>query len=169
MLSEFEKHGLRVQVVPWTGSSKTAALRSLRALIHTQRIELPDDPVLVAEIGRARTKPGRDEIETPRAGDSHCDLLLAVAASVLEHERHGPQRPIWVSKPSGRSRRRSVRHRGALPVSDPELNARLGIEVTPDPVANRLGITKSYTWDAIAAAERQMLGPSWGRRRRRPR
>ena len=98
VVSEFEKHGIRVKVNAWTGMSKTAALRSLRALVHTQRIELPDDPVLVSEIGRARTKPGSDTIETPRSGDSHSDLLLAVAAAVLEIEKHGTARPTrWSS------------------------------------------------------------------------
>jgi phage terminase large subunit-like protein len=97
MQTEFEKHGLRVQVTPWTSTSKTAALRSLRALVHTERVELPDDPVLVAELGRIRTKPGSDTIETPRSGDSHCDVALAVSAAVLEHETHGPGQPIRVS------------------------------------------------------------------------
>ena len=33
---------------------------------------------------------GRDEIETPRTSDSHCDLALSVAACVLDRERHAP-------------------------------------------------------------------------------
>jgi len=77
MRDEFSKHGLRVEIEAWTAASKTAAMRSLRALVNTGRIELPDDPVLISELGRVRTKLGRDEIETPRTSDSHCDLRQA--------------------------------------------------------------------------------------------
>jgi phage terminase large subunit-like protein len=97
MQSEFEKIGFTVEIAAWTGDSKTAAMRSLRALINTSRIELPDDPVLIAELGRVRTKLGRDEIETPRTGDSHCDVALSVAAAVLDHERRPPVKPLRLS------------------------------------------------------------------------
>jgi phage terminase large subunit-like protein len=117
MQSEFEKHGLRVKVAAWTGTSKTAALRSLRALIHTERIEFPDDPVLVAEIGRVRTKPGSDTIETPRSGDSHCDLALATAAAVLEHERHRPASPGRTMSPFSRRRGQPPRRATTPPVA----------------------------------------------------
>jgi phage terminase large subunit-like protein len=109
MESEFAKCGLKVTIASWTGESKTAAMRSLRALVNAARIELPDDPVLVAELGRVRTKPGRDEVVTPRTGDSHCDVLLAVAALVLEHERHRRARPARTWSPFIR------RGAGALP------------------------------------------------------
>jgi phage terminase large subunit-like protein len=88
--SELEKYGLRVKIVAWTDESKTAGMRSLRALVNTNRISLPDDPVLLGELARVRTKPGRDKIETPRTGDSHSDVALAVAAAVLEHESRRP-------------------------------------------------------------------------------
>ena len=100
--SEFAKHGLRVKIAAWTDDSKTAAMRSLRALVNTNRILLPDDPVLISELGRVRTKPGRDKIETPRTGDSHCDVALSVAACVLEHEARPPARPLRVSSVVGR-------------------------------------------------------------------
>ena len=102
MRDEFSKHGLRVEIEAWAAASKTAAMRSLRALVNTARIELPDDPVLIGELGRVRTKVGRDEVETPRTGDSHCDLALAVAAVVLEHERHGVGEPVRVTSISSR-------------------------------------------------------------------
>jgi len=73
-------------------------MRSSRALVNTGRIELPDNPVLLTEFGRVRQKPGRDEVVTPRSGDSHSDLLLATAAAVLAHERRKPHRPLtWAS------------------------------------------------------------------------
>jgi phage terminase large subunit-like protein len=97
MQSEFEKIGHKVEIAAWTADSKTAAMRSLRALVNVSRIELPDDPVLISELGRVRTKVGRDEVETPRTGDSHCDVALAVAAVVLDHERHLPVEPMRLS------------------------------------------------------------------------
>lgn len=90
MESEFQKHGLRTVVRSWSRESKTDAFRSLRALVDSDRIELPDDPVLIAEAGRLRERQrgGSPTIETPRSGDSHCDLVIAVAGGVLELERH---------------------------------------------------------------------------------
>ena len=69
----------------------TSSTACLRALVYSGRIELPDDPVLIAEAGRLResNRGGSPRVETPRAGDSHCDLVVAVAAGVLEHEKHG--------------------------------------------------------------------------------
>jgi len=101
MQSEFGKHGLRVHTRAWTTDTKLAAFRSLRALIYSGRIELPGDPVLVAEAGRLResNRAGSPKVETPRAGDSHCDLIVSVAAAVLEHERHGAVRPTRTHSP----------------------------------------------------------------------
>jgi hypothetical protein len=96
MKSEFEKHGLKAIPRTWTKESKTNAFRSLRALIYTQRVSLPEDPVLLAEAGRLRQK-GSDTIETPRSGDSHCDLIVAAAAGVLELERRGRSSPVRVT------------------------------------------------------------------------
>jgi hypothetical protein len=46
---------------------------------------------LIAEAGRLResNRGGSPKVETPHAGDSHRDLIVAVAAGVLEHEKHG--------------------------------------------------------------------------------
>ena len=117
MEGEFRKYGLRVRVRAWTTESKVAAFRSLRALIYTGRIELPHDPVLIAEAGRLResNRGGTPKVETPRAGDSHCDLIVSVAAGVLELERHGQGRArTWSSFKHGRPHVFSERERRAL-------------------------------------------------------
>ena len=63
----------------------------MRARILTKRIELPNDPQLVAELSRLRTKyrAGSATVEIPRSGDSHCDLAVALMAAVAELDRHG--------------------------------------------------------------------------------
>jgi len=67
-------------------------------------------------LGRVRTKVGRDEVETPRTGDSHCDIALSVAAAVLDHERRAPVRPMQPSqgwkKRVQEDRRRELVQRG---------------------------------------------------------
>ena len=53
---EFAKHGVHASVRPWTPESRTQAAQAVRARILTKRIELPNDPQLVAELSRLRTK-----------------------------------------------------------------------------------------------------------------
>ena len=104
MQDEFRKHGLRAITRAWSGPSQMDAFRSLRALIDTQRIELVDDSVLLSEFGRVRESQqgGSAKIVLPRVQDSHCDVLSALAAAVLEHETHPPARPLRVSSVVGR-------------------------------------------------------------------
>jgi hypothetical protein len=47
---------------------------------------LPDEPQLITELARIRSKyrAGAAAAETPRAGDSHCDVAVAVALGVRE-------------------------------------------------------------------------------------
>ncbi len=149
MESEFGKHGLRTITRAWTTSSRAAGFRSLRALIHTGRVEFPDDPVLIAEAGRLREKPGRQEIVTPRVGDSHCDLVLAVTAGVLEHERHGVVRPMRTSS----AMRRMPLRRAEAGVSVPAHNDQMS------------GAAVTYEgWEHVSELEREHLGRNWGRR-----
>jgi len=63
----------------------------VRARILRKRIELPNDPQLVAELSRLRTKyrAGPATVEIPRSGDSHCDVAVALMAAVIELDRHG--------------------------------------------------------------------------------
>jgi phage terminase large subunit-like protein len=89
--AELSKRGLSTLIRAWTSSSKTEAFQALRARIYTQRIELPNDPQLIAELGRLRTKlrAGSSAVETPVVGDSHCDLAIALAAGVARLDRGG--------------------------------------------------------------------------------
>jgi hypothetical protein len=88
---ELGQRGVPVAVRPWTATSKTEAFQALRARIYTNRIELPDDPQLVTELCRLRTKyrAGAATVEVPRVGDSHCDLAVALAAAVHAFDRGG--------------------------------------------------------------------------------
>ena len=80
----------RVDVRAWGTDSQTAAFRSLRARVYSEAITLPADEQLVSELCRVRAKlrSGSSQIELPHSGDSHCDMAVAVAAGVLELDRH---------------------------------------------------------------------------------
>jgi phage terminase large subunit-like protein len=95
---ELAKRGLAASIVPWTSTSKTQAFAALRARVHTRRIELPNDPVLVAELCRLRSKvrAGSSSVETPKVGDSHCDVAVAVAAAVARLDRGAGVDPVFV-------------------------------------------------------------------------
>lgn len=104
---ELGKRGISVRVVAWTPSSRTEALSALRARIHTGRLELYDPPgvPLLAELQRlrARYRAGSSTVETPRVGDSHSDVALALAAAVFEHDRYGlTLSRATISRPTGR-------------------------------------------------------------------
>jgi hypothetical protein len=106
----------------------TASTESCQTSISPERcnpkIELPhDDPILISEAGRVRTNPGSDTVETPRSGDSHCDLVLAVAAAVLEHESHRPPQPARTMSAvaPGRGGQRAPRFAARLPIARGEI------------------------------------------------
>ncbi len=89
---ELSKRGVHVvSISAWTAQSKTAAFQALRARINTRRIRIPNEPQLITEISRLRTKyrSGSATVEAPRVGDSHCDMATALALTVFEHDRHG--------------------------------------------------------------------------------
>jgi hypothetical protein len=116
VVEELRKRGVHVAIRPWTGPSRTEAFAAVRARVNTGRIEFPDDPQLLTELSRIRTKyrSGGSAVEIPKTGDSHQDLAVAVAAGVAEMERTG----------SGRGEGASV---GTLGQS---LAARMGTDAT---------------------------------------
>lgn len=91
VVHEFAKHGVHASVRPWTAESRTRAAQAVRARILTSRIELPNDPQLIVELGRLRTRyrAGSATVEIPKVGDSHCDVAVALMAAVGELDRGG--------------------------------------------------------------------------------
>jgi hypothetical protein len=79
--------GLSVRSVPMTASSKTAAFSELRARLNAGELELYEEPVLLAELRRLRTRytAGQAGVVNPRSGESHGDEAQSVALAVWEH------------------------------------------------------------------------------------
>ncbi len=99
---ELQKRGvLGVKIEPWSPTSKSEAFQAVRARIATHRIELPSDEHLLTELRRVRTRyrAGSSSIEIPRAGDSHGDVVMALAAGVLALDRHSAPQPLRVRSP----------------------------------------------------------------------
>jgi hypothetical protein len=91
VLDELARRRVRARISAWTARSRDEAFQALRARVYTDRIELPDEPQLLAELARLRTRyrAGSATVEVPKVGDSHGDLAVAVALGVLEHNRGG--------------------------------------------------------------------------------
>lgn len=84
------RRGLVVRTVPMTASSKTAAFGELRGRLNTRGLELYEEPTLLAELRRLRTRysAGSAAVVNPRVGGSHGDTAQALALAVFEHGRH---------------------------------------------------------------------------------
>jgi phage terminase large subunit-like protein len=99
-LSQVVRDGLKrrgvsqVVVQRWSGASVTEAFRALRSLMLADKISLPDDDNLTAELLRIRqrVRSGSLAIEIPRTTTSHCDVAVSVAAAVLRIEQKGVPR-----------------------------------------------------------------------------
>jgi hypothetical protein len=89
------RRGLRVRVVPMTAVSKSDAFAALRAELQRGALELYEEPVLLAELRRLRTRyaAGRASVDNPRSGDSHGDVAQAVALAVWHAVRGGSSTP----------------------------------------------------------------------------
>jgi hypothetical protein len=79
-------HALQVRVNAMTALSKTAMFQSLKAVLYSGALILPDHPALVGELRRLRTKysAGAAGVVNPRVGGSHGDMAQALALAVSE-------------------------------------------------------------------------------------
>lgn len=85
------RRGLAVRTVPMNAQSKTAAFSELRAKLNAGGLQLYEQPELLAELRRLRSKftAGQAAVVNPRVGGSHGDLAQALALAVSQHARSG--------------------------------------------------------------------------------
>ncbi len=70
--------------------AKTEAFTAFRRLMQEGLLSLPDDKRLIAQIRRTQSKPvpgGKIQIQLPRQGQAHGDLLMAVVLACAEVPR----------------------------------------------------------------------------------
>jgi phage terminase large subunit-like protein len=105
----------RVQVRAWTPQSQTDGFRALRAHVYAGNITLPASDELVAELLRltTRVQAGFGQVRIPRTATSHCDLAVALAMAVAEHDSRPTARPMRVSSVIGRIGRTTTRDEAA--------------------------------------------------------
>jgi Terminase large subunit, T4likevirus-type, N-terminal len=86
--------------VRFKSPDQTEVFQELRARIHTGRITLVPDEQLLSELKRLRTRyrAGSSVVETPRVGDSHCDMAKALGAAVFEFAGHAPMSAEYARK-----------------------------------------------------------------------
>jgi phage terminase large subunit-like protein len=84
--------GVPVQVNAMNAATKTAAFGELRARLYDGTLELYDEPALMAELRRLRSKftAGTAAVVNPRVGGSHGDMAQALALAVQAHAQLGP-------------------------------------------------------------------------------
>lgn len=83
--------GIAVRVQNMSAATKTAAYTELRARLYDGTLPLRDEPELVAELRRLRSKftAGSSTVVNPRVGGSHGDRAQALALAVFEQARMG--------------------------------------------------------------------------------
>jgi hypothetical protein len=121
---ELRRRGVeRVQIVAWRPNSLTEAFGGLRARALAGSISFPENPDLLAEFlrVRTRTRSGQPSVELPRSAATHCDMASAVAAACLRLDSKGIPRPsrrlspfLNGGQPQGRGEE-SERWSGPLP------------------------------------------------------
>lgn len=111
VVDRLRRAGLSIESIPMGASSKTAAFAELRARLYTNELELYDQPGLVAELKRLRSRytAGAASVVNPRVGGSHGDMAQALALAVYEHDRWGIARGSAFTQSSQRSEPAIVR------------------------------------------------------------
>lgn len=91
VVDRFQRAGISIRIETMTAASKTAAFSEMRARLYDQTLELYDEPQLLAELRRLRTKftAGSAAVVNPRVGGSHGDRAQALALAVFEQARYG--------------------------------------------------------------------------------
>jgi hypothetical protein len=91
VVDRLRRAGLNVRTEPMTATSKTAAFGELRARLYARGLQLYEEPTLIAELRRLRTRhtAGHASVVNPRVGGSHGDLAQALALAVWEQGRGG--------------------------------------------------------------------------------
>ena len=76
------RHKINISPIAWTATNKVQSYDALRRLVDDGAIELPNDPVLLADLRRVqrRTTQAGVAIDLPRTPDGrHCDYAPALA------------------------------------------------------------------------------------------
>jgi hypothetical protein len=86
---ELDRCRPRVTYDDWNPSleAKTEAFTAFRRLMQEGLLSLPDDKRLIAQIKRTQSKPiagGKIQIQLPRQGQAHGDLLMAVVLACTQ-------------------------------------------------------------------------------------
>jgi hypothetical protein len=89
--SRLERHGASVELTSSAGGVKGAMYRELAMRVRLGQIELPDHPLLIAELRRLRVsyRGSSPSVENPRVGDSHGDVGEALARAVFHLAEEG--------------------------------------------------------------------------------
>jgi Terminase large subunit, T4likevirus-type, N-terminal len=92
IVDALRRHGLAVRTVPMTAASKTEVFLELRARLASHALELYEEPALLSELRRLRSKfsAGSSAVVNPRVGGSHGDLAQALALAVWGHRGGAP-------------------------------------------------------------------------------
>jgi len=104
--ARLQRHGVHVELTSSAGGVKGRMYRELAMRVRLGQIELPDFPLLIAELRRLRVsyRGTSPSVENPRVGDSHGDVGEALARAVFHlAEGGGENAPFGESTPPAAS------------------------------------------------------------------
>jgi hypothetical protein len=121
VVERLRRAGLRVRTVAMTAASKTEAFAELRARLNAGSLGLYEQPELLAELRRLRTRytAGAASVVNPRVGGSHGDMAQALALAVFEHGSGGGPRPASLHVASGPLLPEGIAAAAELPLGRP--------------------------------------------------
>jgi hypothetical protein len=126
------RRGLSVTSIAMSAGTKTAAFAELRARLYSGSLELYDEPSLIAELRRLRTRhtAGQAAVVNPRVGGSHGDMAQALALAVWEHGQAGG--PFSAEDVTSGTSGESLATAVAGPTRDPSRSGRLDPGLSAD-------------------------------------
>lgn len=111
VLDRLGRDGIHARQLAMSATTKTAIFAELRARLYSGQLEVYDQPDLVAEMRRLRTKftAGQAAVINPRVGGSHGDRVQALAMAV--HSQRGGSGRRRLAGGGGRDPGHALRNR----------------------------------------------------------
>jgi hypothetical protein len=98
-----DKKGLKVEPFKFTTASRAALLNNLRMLLDTGKIKIPNDPILLDELGSFKmelTDRGRLKVTVPEG--LHDDAVMSLALACWKLKEYKGLNPDLLADPVGR-------------------------------------------------------------------